>query len=329
MYAIEDKGLRKSLGLTGALLPTCHPLATQQRGLFHRPEVPACCSRALYEGYLMRQVPTWHAYERLAAEGRLEGVSGSPSPEGEDEAAFFRSALEGRKRVLDLGCGAGGPLLALADCVTTICGLDAAPSMLALARRNIVALGITNAALVRGLAEMLPFPDAIFDGVVVSGTLESLPDADAALAELSRVAEPGAVVANLEWDFRRFVPEGEPRTEYWLRLNREQLVLQARHYLVDPYGIRDERYVLHPGSSFAQAHTADKEFQAEGRKVTDLTPEDIPREAILDCFYDVEAHFDPDTLREAFERAGFEVVRQHVAPSFGVPHIFSVFRKAG
>jgi ubiquinone/menaquinone biosynthesis C-methylase UbiE len=286
----------------------------------------------------MRQVPTWHTYERLAAQERLEGVSASPTdteekqsptPDEDKERAFFRSALEGRTQVLDLGCGAGGPLLALADCVGTIWGLDAAPSMLALARRNIAARGITNAALVRGLAEMLPFADAVFDGVVVSGTLESLSDPDAALAELSRVAVPGAVVANLEWDFRYFVPDGEPRIEYWLLLNREQLVLQARHYLVDPYGIRDERYVLDPDSDFAKALSDDEELQAEGRKATDLTPEHIPREALLDCFYDIEAHFDPDTLREAFERASFEVVRQHVAPSFGVPHIFSVFRKAG
>jgi ubiquinone/menaquinone biosynthesis C-methylase UbiE len=277
----------------------------------------------------MRQVPTWHAYERLAAEGRLEGVSDSPSPDGEDEATFFRSALEGRKRVLDLGCGAGGPLLALAKCVTTICGLDAAPSMLALARRNIAALGITNAALARGLAEMLPFPDAVFDGVAVSGTLESLPDPDAALAELSRVTADEAVIANLEWDFRYFVPDGQPRTESWLRLDGEQLVFQARHYLVDPYRIRDERYMLDPGSNFARQLSADEKLRAECRKLTDLTPEDIPREALLDCFYDVEAHFDPETLREALERAGFEVVRQHVAPSFGVPHIFSVFCKAG
>ncbi len=284
----------------------------------------------------MRQVPTWHTYERLAAEGKIEDVSGSPGdrlggdsspPDGENEAAFFRSALEGSTRVLDLGCGAGGPLLALADCVATICGLDAAPSMLALARRNIAALGITNATLVRGLAEALPFPRATFDGFAVSGTLESLPDPDAALVEVSRVAGPDAVVANLEWDFRYFVPEGKPRGEYWLRLDGEQLVLQARQYLVDPYRIRDERYVLDHGGSFARALWADEELRAEGRKLTDLTPEDVPREALLDCFYDIEAHFDPDTLREAFERAGFEVLRQRVAPSFGVPHIFSVFRK--
>ncbi len=276
----------------------------------------------------MREVPTWYTYERLAAEGGLEGVSDSPSPDGEHEATFFRSALGGRKRVLDLGCGAGNPLLALADCVGAIWGVDAAPSMLALAKRSIGALGLTNATLVRGLAEMLPFTDAVFDGVVVSGTLESLPDPDAALVEVSRVAVPGAVVANLEWDFRYFVPEGKPRVEYWLRLDGEQLVLQARHYSVAPYHIRNERYVLDPDTDFARALSDDEELQAEGRKATDLTPEHVPREALLDCFYDIEAHFDPDTVREAFQRAGFEVLRQHVAPSFGVPHIFSVFGKA-
>ena len=47
-------------------------------------------------------------------------------------------------------------------------------------------------ANVHGSAEKLPFPDACFDMVLAIEVLEHLPDPATALAELARVAKPGA-----------------------------------------------------------------------------------------------------------------------------------------
>jgi ubiquinone/menaquinone biosynthesis C-methylase UbiE len=112
----------------------------------------------------VRKIPTWEAYDRMA----LAGEYGRPlsetgelalSADAEKNALFFQAALNGRRRVLDLGCGPGFPLLVLADYVTMLCGMDASPAMLALARQNVTALQIQNTVLVRGLAEALPFAD--------------------------------------------------------------------------------------------------------------------------------------------------------------------------
>jgi len=282
----------------------------------------------------LRRIPVWHHYERLAARGDFDGVSGllsseegEHSEEGDLEGNFFRSALRGRERILDVGCGPGVPLIGLAGCVESLCGIDIAPAMLSVARERIALCGIANAWLIRGSVEALPFADGCFDGFAVSGTLESVDDPDAVLSEIARVAVPGATAASLEWDIRHKFLDDTPRTERWLRRESEGLLLQVTHWLPDPYRARHERYLLAPSSEFGRG-IADAHPLAEGERVaSELRPEDLPAEAVLDSYYNVETHFDPATLAEAFERVGFEPAEQRVQDSFGVPHIFSVFRK--
>ena len=276
----------------------------------------------------MRRTPIWHHYERLAARSDFDGVSGPlSSEEGDLEGDFFRSALGGRERVLDVGCGPGVPLIGLAGCVESLCGIDVAPAMLSVARQSIAVRNIANAWLIRGSVEALPFADGSFDGFAVSGTLESVDDPNAVLSEIARVAVPGATAASLEWDIRHKFPDGTPRIERWLRRESEGLFLQVTHWLPDPYRARHERYLLDPASEFAR-QTANRHPLEEGERVaTELKPEDLPAEAVLDSYYNVETHFDPATLAEAFDRAGFEPVEERVQDSFGVPHIFSVLRR--
>jgi SAM-dependent methyltransferase len=279
----------------------------------------------------MRQIFPWQAYDRLAAAGDYglllnENEELALSADGENEAAFFRAALQGRRRVLDVGCGPGFPLIVLAEGVTAVYGVDASPAMLALARRNVAVLRIPNAVLVRGLIEALPFAEGVFDGFAVCGTLGSVPDPAAVLSELARVAAPGAVVASLEQDFRARLEAGVPREVRWLRRDGEGLTLQVVRYLTDPYRLRDERYMLDPANGFCHRFEANLRLARKERMATGLLPEDVLPEAFLDAFYEEEAQFDPATLRESFGCAGFEAVEQHVAISYGVPHIFSVFR---
>jgi len=280
----------------------------------------------------MRQRPAWEAYERLAADGEYgpllnqAGELALPA-DGEKEAAFFRATLGGRKRVLDVGCGPGFPSVALAEVAGGICGVDASGAMLASAQRNIAALGIGNIYLVRALGEALPFAESSFDGFAVCGTLGSLLNPQAVLSELCRVATPGALAASIEWDFRSRVPEGGPRAEHWLRRGADWLELQVVRYMIQPYLIRTERYTLDPCSDLGRRLIVDLELAEGGRKRTELSPDEVPGEALLDACYEEEAQFDPETLRDAFVAAGFEVLEQRVAASYGVSHIFSVFRR--
>jgi ubiquinone/menaquinone biosynthesis C-methylase UbiE len=280
----------------------------------------------------LRQIPPWHSYERMAALGRYGDIvdeAGEPalSRDGEGEAAFFRSALAGRHRVLDLGCGPGFPLLFLHAHARTLYGLDASPAMLVLARRNRDALKLGEVVLIRGFAEALPFPASSFDGIAVCGTLGSVEDPSAIISEMVRVTSSGGVIASIEQDFRHRLAQGRPRTERRLCREADSLRMELVESLTEPYRIRRERYGIDPSSDLGRQMLADRELAHEGRRATDLSPHELPPQAILDASCEEEAQFDPDTLRRAVERAGLQMVSQHLAVSYGVPHIFSTLRR--
>jgi len=280
----------------------------------------------------MRRRAAWVGYDEMAATGvygALLNETGELSlpPDGENEAAFFCSTLAGRDRVLDLGCGPGFPSVVLASSARTVCGIDAAPAMLGKAKEALARLGISNVRLIRAFADKLPFVACAFDGIAVCGTLGSLGNPGAVLRELARVAAPGALVASLEQDFRRRLSEGVPREERRVRRDRGRLELQVVRYLTDPYRIRYEYYVLDPASRSVQRLLECAASRSVETAPTEVSPSDLPREAVVDAFCEEEVQYDPELLRVALERAGFELVKQTTAISYGVPHIFSVFRR--
>jgi 2-polyprenyl-3-methyl-5-hydroxy-6-metoxy-1,4-benzoquinol methylase len=100
--------------------------------------------------------------------------------------------LEGL-RVLDVGCGFGGALLAMSDAGARAIGLEYADDSLQVCRERLALHGVT-AALVRGNAFALPFPDQAFDVVVSMEVLEHVPRRAAFIAELARVLRPGGML---------------------------------------------------------------------------------------------------------------------------------------
>jgi SAM-dependent methyltransferase len=89
-------------------------------------------------------------------------------------------------RVADLGCGSGVFTDLLhrhgCDCV----GLDLSPKLVAIGRRN-----YPGVEFIEGDVEHLPFPEASFDGVLLSGIVHHLPDPARCAAEVFRVLRPG------------------------------------------------------------------------------------------------------------------------------------------
>jgi SAM-dependent methyltransferase len=92
-------------------------------------------------------------------------------------------------RLLDVGCGTGGNLAALAG-TAAVFGIDLAPLALAACR----ARGLACTALAG--AERIPFPDAAFDVALSCDLLchRSLPDRLMPLKEMHRVLQPGGVL---------------------------------------------------------------------------------------------------------------------------------------
>lgn len=96
--------------------------------------------------------------------------------------------------LLDVGCGPGIFLRHLADSRPgdfSLTGVDLSEAMIDEARQRMV--GVAGARLDVGSADALPYADSSFDVVVAMGVLEYC-DVPRTLAELARVARPGATV---------------------------------------------------------------------------------------------------------------------------------------
>jgi len=101
--------------------------------------------------------------------------------------AFVRlSRLPPGARVADLGCGSGVFTELLRRKGYQSVGLDLSPKLVALGRRKYPGL-----ELVEGDAENLPFENASFDGVLLSGLVHHFPDPRRLAAEVRRVLKAG------------------------------------------------------------------------------------------------------------------------------------------
>ena len=105
------------------------------------------------------------------------------------------------ERVLDVGCGTGSLTYALAQrChISQLHGIDFSPAYIQHAtRRN------TDPRITFKVADAcaLDIPDHSFDRVLSLLVMQFIPSAERAIAEMRRVARPGAVVGAAVWDTR-------------------------------------------------------------------------------------------------------------------------------
>jgi len=162
---------------------------------------------------------------RMAAVARMFDAAAAISPEAGvalyslgDAAALdaataeivgwlARQGLIGpESRVLDLGCGIGRLLLALAPCVRSATGVDVSPAMVAEAERRCAGLGNVRVLRIGGL-DLAPLADGGFDLVVA---LDSMPYivggggelAETLLAETARVLAGGGHLAIFNYSYR-------------------------------------------------------------------------------------------------------------------------------
>src|SRR5476651_5409 len=100
-------------------------------------------------------------------------------------------------KVLDVGCGIGGPSRYFAaERGWKIEGVDLTPEYVAVAQSLSRRVGLAGAATYRvASATALPFPDASFDGAYMLHVGMNIADKKAVFTEIHRVLKPGGVLA--------------------------------------------------------------------------------------------------------------------------------------
>ena len=106
------------------------------------------------------------------------------------------AGIVGGQRALDVGCGSGALLEALADTLGAdkVSGIDPSDSFVDFAQAR-----VPGARVVVGSAESIPFGDGEFDVTLSQLVVNFLADPEQGLREMTRVTK--AVVAGCVWDY--------------------------------------------------------------------------------------------------------------------------------
>ncbi len=139
----------------------------------------------------------------------------------EERGEILADTLRASDRVLEIGCGTGGLLLAALRRGIDIEGVDIASRWLVLARKRLqegagvahVGSRNSNEVLTAANAEALPWPDESFDCVVADSVIEHLANPCAVFAEWLRVVKPGGRL--ILWSPNRFSLATDPHVGLW------------------------------------------------------------------------------------------------------------------
>lgn len=160
--------------------------------------------------------------------------------------------------VLDVGCGTGSDVLALADRVGPagrVAGVDNSQLLLDEARSQARGRGLPVAFEVSD-AHDLPYPDATFDATRSERVMMHVADPARALGELIRVTRPGGRVLVADPDHgmwaldTRDIPLNRSLLGWWFDFIANPWIARQMRALFAATGLHDVRTSVHPITMF-------------------------------------------------------------------------------
>ncbi len=152
----------------------------------------------------------WGAVDRAADPRRVSRAlerSGMPAWQALRRQTYAALRAQPGQRILDIGCGSGNDVRALARLVGArglVVGVDSSAALIDEARTRSVGLALPLAFQV-GQAEHLGFADDVFDACHTSNVLLHVQDVALALKEVLRVLRPGGKLIACEPDLDTFI----------------------------------------------------------------------------------------------------------------------------
>ncbi|MGI9200974.1 MAG: methyltransferase domain-containing protein [Woeseiaceae bacterium] len=145
---------------------------------------------------------------------------GYMAPGGPGNVARLLRGLDTKgKRILDIGCGIGGPVFEMVRTHgATVVGIDLEAPLIERAQQDAQKHGLSDQCTFQTVeAGPLPFDDQTFDIVISSGAFTQIADKSGILGESLRVLKPGGHVSCYDW----LKPAGDEYSDdmlYWFKV---------------------------------------------------------------------------------------------------------------
>jgi len=207
-------------------------------------------------------------YDNMITMLELIWGEGYMAPGGPGNVAKMLNGIETYgKRILDIGCGIGGPAFEMARTYgANVVGIDLEAPLIARAMQSAADLKLNNKCTFETVtAGSLPFAAESFDIVVSSGAFTQVADKAGILAEAYRVLQPEGYLSSYEWF--RSAGEYSDDMRYWFKIEGLTYELETLD------GYRDQ--FVNAGFVDVVAKNATAWYRGEVRREYDLIKGDL------------------------------------------------------
>ena len=226
-------------------------------------------------------------HDNMVAMLQLIWGDGYMAPGGPGNVAKLLDGTEPQgKRILDIGCGLGGPSLEMARSYgAEVVGIDLEQPLIDRATAAAARHGLEGRCRFQIVdIGLLPFADQSFDIVISSGAITQTSDKHALLTEARRVLRPGGYMSCYEW--MKSDAEISDDMRYWFRLEGLTYALETLHQY--------EARFREAGFTDVAATDASDWYRAEARREYELIKGELYGKVVELLGSDAAEHFVED-----------------------------------